>query len=147
MAALERWRASEATMAKLTVRFDIARPRFVRTFVYEGSETERAALKEAMRKLATDARMDLQEWLVSAVVRAADLLPDAAPNVRQGLISAITAWALDLSAGHPTRHGTIGDFLNGYDFLVTIIKIADGEISCRVNAMPSQRDAGEPSGA
>ena len=111
--------------------------RFVRTFVYEGSETERAALKEAMRKLATDARMDLQEWLVSAVVRAADLLPDAAPNVRQGMISAITAWALDLSAGHPTRHGTIGEFLNGYDFLVTIAKIADGEISCQVNAMPS----------
>ena len=62
-------------MAKLTVRFDIAQPRFVRRFVYEGSETERAALKEAMRKLATDAGMDLEECLVSAVVRAPDLLP------------------------------------------------------------------------
>ena len=128
-------------MAKLTVRFDIAQPRFVRRFFYEGSETERAALKEAMRKLATDAGMDLEEWLVSAVVRAPDLLPDAAPNVRQGMISAITAWALDLSAGHPTRYGTIGEFMNGYDFLVTITKIADGEISCQVNAMP-----GEPAG-
>jgi len=58
------------------------------------------------------------------------------------MIRAITAWALNLSAGHPTRHGTIGEFLNGYDFLVTITKITDGEISCQVNAMP-----GEPSGA
>jgi hypothetical protein len=41
----------------------------------------------------------------------------------------------------PTRHGTIGEFLNGYDFLVTITKIADSEISCQVNAMP-----GEPAG-
>jgi hypothetical protein len=64
--------------------------------------------------------------------RPRDLAPDAAPNVRQGMISAIAAWALDLSAGHPTRHGTIGEFLNGHDFLVTITK---------VNAMP-----GEPSG-
>ena len=85
--------------------------------------------------------MDLEEWLVSAVVRAPDLQPDAAPNVRQGMISAITAWALDLSAGHPTRYGTIGEFMNGYDFLVTITKIADSEISCQVNAMP-----GEPAG-
>ena len=101
---LWRTRVELATMAKLTVRFDIARPRFVRTFVYEGSETERAALKEAMRKLATDAGMDLEEWLVSAVVRAADLLPDAAPNVRQGMISAITAGR---SIYRPaTRHAT-----------------------------------------
>ena len=35
----------------------------------------------------------------------------------------------------------MGEFLNGYDFLVTITKIADGEISCQVNAMP-----GEPAG-
>jgi hypothetical protein len=48
------------------------------------------------------------------------------------MIRAITAWALNLSAGHPTRHGTIG---------VTITKIAAGEISCQVNAMP-----GEPAG-
>ena len=57
------------------------------------------------------------------------------------MISAITDWALNLWAGHPTRHGIIGEFLNCYDFLVTITKIADGEISCQVNAMP-----GEPAG-
>jgi hypothetical protein len=34
--------------------------------------------------------------------------------------SAITAWALNLSAGHPTRRGTIDEFLNGCDFLVNI---------------------------
>jgi hypothetical protein len=84
-------RATNAIISKLTVRFDIGQPRFVRRFVYEGSETERAALKEAMRKLATDAGMDLEEWLVSAVVRAPDLLPDAAPSARQGMITAITA--------------------------------------------------------
>jgi hypothetical protein len=39
------------------------------------------------------------------------------------------------------RRNTIGEFLNGYDFLVTITKIADGEISCQVNAMP-----GDPAG-
>jgi hypothetical protein len=75
--------------------------------------------------------MDLEEWLVSAVVRAPDLLPDAASNVRQGVISAITAWALGLSAGHPTLHGTIGEFLNGYDFLVTITKIAASSSAAR----------------
>jgi hypothetical protein len=126
-------------MAKLTVRFDIARPRFVRTFVYEGSETERAALKEAMRKLATDAGMDAEEWLVSAVVRAADLLPDAAPNVRQGVISAITAWALDLSAGHPSRHGTIGEFSERLRF-----SGHDHQNRRRRDFVPGQRDASEP---
>jgi hypothetical protein len=39
-------------MATLTVRYDIPAPRFVHGFVYEGEETERAALKEAMRKVA-----------------------------------------------------------------------------------------------
>jgi hypothetical protein len=121
-------------MTTLTIRFDIAEPRFTHQFVYEGGETERAALKEAMRKLAANAGMDLETWLTNAVVRAPDLLTNSGSNVRQGLMSAVTAWALDLSAGHPTRHGTIGEFLNGYDFLVTITRIADGEISCQVNA-------------
>jgi hypothetical protein len=50
--------------------------------------------------------------------------------------SAITAWALDLSAGHPTRYGTIDEFLNNSDFLVTITKVADGEILAEVHATP-----------
>jgi hypothetical protein len=48
--------------------------------------------------------------------------------------SAITAWALDLSAGHPTRHSTIDEFLNDTGFLVIITKAIDGEISCEVHA-------------
>jgi hypothetical protein len=48
--------------------------------------------------------------------------------------SAITAWALDLSAGHPTDHGTIDEFLNDCDFLVIITKAIDGEISCEIHA-------------
>jgi hypothetical protein len=50
--------------------------------------------------------------------------------------SAITAWVLGQSAGHPTRHGTIDEFLTDCDFLVTITKVAEGEISCEVHATP-----------
>jgi hypothetical protein len=39
-------------MATLTVRYYIPAPRFAHGFVYEGEEKERAALKEAMRKVA-----------------------------------------------------------------------------------------------
>jgi len=124
-------------MTTLTVRYDITQPRFTHGFVYEGDESERAALKEAMRKLAVGAGMDLEAWLVNAVVRAPDLLIGSNPKVQQGVISAITAWALDLSAGHPVHHGTINEYLSGFDFLVVITKIADGEISCQVNATPS----------
>jgi len=42
----------------------------------------------------------------------------------------------DLSAGHPTRYGTIDQFLNDSDFLVTITKVADGEILAEVHATP-----------
>jgi hypothetical protein len=125
-------------MTTLTVRYDIPTPRFVHGFVHEGGETERAALKEAMQKAAAKAGIDTEAWLQSAVVGAPKILPDAAPDVRQGVVSAITAWALDLSAGHPTRHGTIDEFLNDCDFLVTIIKIADGEISCQIHATPGR---------
>jgi hypothetical protein len=52
------------------------------------------------------------------------------------LNSAITAWALALSAGHPARRGTIDEFLNDCDFLVTITKVAESEISCEVHATP-----------
>jgi hypothetical protein len=45
-------------MATLTVRYDIPAPRFVHGFVYEGEQTERAALKEAMRKVAVKAGID-----------------------------------------------------------------------------------------
>jgi hypothetical protein len=121
-------------MATLTVRYDIRAPRFVHGFVYEGDETERAALKEAMRKVAVKAEIDTGTWLQSAVIGAPKVLPDAAPDARQRLNSAITAWALDLSAGHPTRRGTIDEFLNDCDFLVTITKVAEGEISCEVHA-------------
>jgi hypothetical protein len=38
-------------MATLTVRYDIPAPRFVHGFVYEGEETERAALKDTMRRV------------------------------------------------------------------------------------------------
>jgi len=62
------------------------------------------------------------------------VLPDAAPDVRQRMASAITAWALDLSAGHPTDHGTIVQFLNDCDFLVIITKAIDGKILCQVHA-------------
>jgi hypothetical protein len=109
-------------MATLTVRYDIPAPRFVHGFVYEGEETERAALKEAMRKVAAKAGIDTETWLQSVVIGAPKVLPDAAPDVRQSVTGAITAWALDLSAGHPTRHGTIDEFLNDSDFLVIITK-------------------------
>jgi hypothetical protein len=121
-------------MATLTVRYDIPAPRFVHGFVYEGEETERAALKEAVRKAAAKARITTEAWLQSVVIRAPKVLPDAGPDVRLGMHSTITAWALDLSAGHPTNHGTIDEFLNDTDFLVTITKVADGEISCEVHA-------------
>ena len=121
-------------MATLTVRYDIAAPRFVHGFVYEGGKTERAALKEAMRKVAAEAGIDTKTWLQSVVIEAPKVLPDAAPGVRQRIDSAITAWALDLSAGHPTDHGTIDDFLNDCDFLVIVTKAIDGEILCQVHA-------------
>jgi len=70
------------------------------------------------------------------VVCAPQIIPSAAPDIRQGLERAITAWALDLSAGHPTRQGTIDEFLNDSDFLVTITKVADGEILAEVHATP-----------
>jgi hypothetical protein len=123
-------------MATLTVRYDIPAPRFVHGFVYEGEETERAALKEAMRKVAAEAGIDTETWLQGVVIGAPKVLPDAAPDVRQSVTGAITAWALDLSAGHPTRHGTIDEFLNDCDFLVIITKVIDGEISCEVHATP-----------
>jgi hypothetical protein len=70
------------------------------------------------------------------VIDAPKVLPDAAREGRRRINSAITAWALDLSAGHPTRHGTIDEFLNDCDFLVIITKAIDGEISCEVHATP-----------
>jgi len=99
-------------MATLTVRYDIPAPRFVHGFVYEGEEGERAALKAAMQKVAAKTGIDTETWLQSVVIEAPKVLPDAAPDVRQRVDSAITAWALDLSAGHPTRYGTIDEFLN-----------------------------------
>jgi hypothetical protein len=123
-----------SNMATLTIRYDIPAPRFVHGFVYEGEETERAALKEAVRKTAAKARITTEAWLQSVVIRAPKVLPDAGPDVRLGMHSTITAWALGLSAGHPTDHGTIDEFLNDTDFLVTITKVIDGEISCEVHA-------------
>jgi len=123
-------------MATLTVRYDIPAPRFVHGFVYEGDETERAALKETMRKVAVKAGINTETWLQSVVIHAPKVLPDAAPDVRQRMNSAITAWALDLSAGHPTDHGTIDEFLNDCDFLVIITKAIDGEILCQLHATP-----------
>jgi hypothetical protein len=102
----------------------------------EGEETERAALKEAIQKVAAKAGIDTETWLQTVVIEAPKVLPDAAPDVRQRVDSAITAWALDLSAGHPTRYGTIDEFLNDSDFLVTITKVADGEILAEVHATP-----------
>jgi hypothetical protein len=89
-----------------------------------------------MQKVAAKAGIDTETWLQSVVIEAPNVLPDAAPDVRQRVNSAITAWALDLSAGHPTRYGTIDEFLNESDFLVTITKVADGEILAEVHATP-----------
>ena len=129
-------------MATLTVRYDIPAPRFVHGFVYEGEEGERAALKAAMHKVAAKAGIDTETWLQNVVIEAPKVLPDAAPDVRQRVDSAITAWALDLSAGHPTRYGTIDEFLNDSDFLVTITKVADGEILAEVHATQRLRALG-----
>jgi hypothetical protein len=57
-------------MATLTIRYDIPAPRFVHGFVYEGEETERTALKEAMRKVAAKAGIDTETWLQSVVIGA-----------------------------------------------------------------------------
>jgi hypothetical protein len=84
--------------------------------------------------LAARAGADTEKWFRSVVVCAPEVLPSAAPDIRQGLERAITAWALDLSAGHPTRQGTIDEFLNDSDFLVTITKVTDGKISVEVHA-------------
>jgi hypothetical protein len=54
-------------MATLTIRYDIPAPRFIHGFVYEGEETERTALKEAMRKVAAKAGIDTETWLQSVV--------------------------------------------------------------------------------
>jgi hypothetical protein len=121
-------------MATLTVRYDIPAPRFVHGFVYVGEEKERATLKEAEQEVAARAGADTEKWFRSVVVCAPEVLPSAAPDIRQGLERAITAWALDLSAGHPTRQGTIDEFLNDSDFLVTITKVGDGKISVKVHA-------------
>jgi hypothetical protein len=51
-------------------------------------------------------------------------------------VSPVTACALDLSAGHPTRQGTIDEFLNDSDFLITITKATDGKIPVEVHATP-----------
>jgi hypothetical protein len=124
-------------MATLTIRYDIPAPRFVHGFGYEGDEKERAALKEAAQELATSAGSDTEQWLRSVVAGAPELLPGAAPAIRQRLERAITAWVLDLSAGHPTRSGTIDEFLNESDFLVIITKVADGNISAEIHATPA----------
>jgi hypothetical protein len=123
-------------MAILTIRYDIPGPQFVHSFVYVGEKKERAALKEAEQEVAAKAGSDTEKWFRSVVARAPELLPGAAPAIRQGLERAITAWALDLSAGHPTRQGTIDEFLNDSDFLVTITKVTDGKISVEVYATP-----------
>jgi hypothetical protein len=68
-------------------------------------ETERAALKKTMREAAVKAGINTETWLQSVVIQAPKVLRDAVPDARQRMNSAITAWALDLSAGHPTRHG------------------------------------------
>ena len=57
-----------------------------------------------MQKVAAKAGIDTETWLQSVVIEAPKVLPDATPDVRQRVNSAITAWALDLSAGHPTRY-------------------------------------------
>ena len=106
------------------------------SFMSRPGEGGRAALKAAMQKVAAKAGIDTETWLQSVVIEAPKVLPDAAPDVRQRVDSAITAWALDLSAGHPTRYGTIDEFLNDSDFLVTITKVADGEILAEVHATP-----------
>src|SRR6516162_6369750 len=109
------WR--KLAMATLTVRYDIPVPRFVYGFVYDGEETERAALKEAMRKAAIKAGMNTETWLQSVVIHAPKVLPNAAPDIQLGVNSAVTAWLLDLSAGHPTQHGTIAAILKVAHFL------------------------------
>ena len=83
-----------------------------------------------------DALLGMSAAAQSVVIEAPKVLPDAAPGVRQRVDSAITAWALDLSAGHPTRYGTIDEFLNDSDFLVTITRVANGEILAEVHATP-----------
>ena len=80
-------------MATLTVRYDIPVPRFVYGFVYDGEETERAALKEAMRKAAIKAGMNTETWLQSVVIHAPKVLPNAAPDIQLGVNSAVTAKA------------------------------------------------------
>jgi hypothetical protein len=59
-------RTGASNMTALTVRYDIPSPRFVHGFVYEGGETERAALKEAMQKVAAKAGMDTEAWCFRA---------------------------------------------------------------------------------
>jgi hypothetical protein len=123
-------------MATLTIRYDIATPRFVHGFVYEGEETERAALKKAMQEAAVKAGINTETWLQSVVIHAPKVLPDASPNARQRMNSAITAWALDLSAGHPTRHGTIDEFLN---YTMPVRLSERGALNRRCGAMSCSR--------
>jgi hypothetical protein len=109
-------------MATLTVRYDIpARGSSIASFMRvkrrRGQHSRRRSRKWPL-ELGQTRKNGFGAW----VVCAPEVLPGAAPDIRQGLERAITAWALDLSAGHPTRQGTIDEFLDGSDFLVIIIK-------------------------
>jgi hypothetical protein len=121
-------------MSRLTIRFDL--PNFTHAFIYEGDETAQTKLKQVQSELAAKAGIDLEAYLQSAVTLAPSLLTSPAAEIQRGAMSVITAWALGLPSGHPTHTGTIGEWLGGYDFVVSITNISGPEIKCRVTAIP-----------
>ena len=76
------------------------------------------------------AGIGLREYLESVVT---NVIRPYAPHLQEGDIHSITAWALSLPSGHPT-HGTIDDYLDGYDFVVTITANRTGKVECWVEA-------------
>jgi hypothetical protein len=123
-------------MPTLTIRFDL--PEFKHGFVWEGDKVERAKLKATYRELAAKGGTDLQSLAVRVIAAAPKYLTKGQPERQRGAIAFITAWALDLSSGHPTHPGTIDDYIDAYDFVVTVTDMSargkGGRIECRVEA-------------
>ncbi len=123
-------------MPALTIRLDL--PTFEHGFVYGGDKAKRAKLKASCRKLAAEGGMDLQSLAWRVITDASAYLTKGRPEARQGALNFLTAWVLDLPSGHPTHPGTIDEYLNGYDFVVTLTKVAErgkeAQIDCRVEA-------------
>jgi hypothetical protein len=122
-------------MPVLTIRHDL--PTFKHGFLYEGDKAHRAKLKASIRELTGEGGMDLESFVAQVIAGGSKYLTQGSRLDQQGAMRFVTAGALDLPSGHPTHPGTIDEYLDGYDFLVTITNIVlgkNGKIDWRIKA-------------